>query len=389
MTGSGESGRRRFRENLSNDAVPGGGYVPIDVSTAGAGPRNDFHHPDHGVWKGEYRLSGASDLIAAHRAKTQGGVRRSRRALMVMPLAQSKTFAPIKTKGFDGMTRVDSSAFFGGDEALAGSALDKDELRKAADAFEAARQDKYGDGYSIAAATANRQNLPSSSSSTSTSYEFGGQVHVVEALEEHSDDDDDENNFDAGEKGSSGLEGEEDLEGTEEEVMAVGSGKRSLSIRSRGTKVVGVAFEKRQPRGLRGEILSSPEAAEGGRESGKAGAVKSLVSSSSSSSSSRSSHKKATSSSAAVPLLPKVQVWVTLALRVHVDHDQVALPRWYTIAFSVSAASAQRKGRALELESSFQADIKARIVRSQVSYYPTTAAVLRRDRVCTHSLLTP
>ena len=59
MTGSGESGRRRFRENLSNDAVPGGGYVPIDVSTAGAGPRNDFHHPDHGVWKGEYRLSGS------------------------------------------------------------------------------------------------------------------------------------------------------------------------------------------------------------------------------------------------------------------------------------------------------------------------------------------
>ena len=89
------------------------------------------------------------------------------------------------------------------------------------------------------------------------------------------------------------------------------------------------------------------------------------------------------------PVLSKVQVWVTLALRVHVDHDQVALPRWYTIAFSVSAASAQRKGRALELESSFQADIKARIVRSQVSYYPTTAAVLRRDRVCTHSLLTP
>jgi len=56
----------------------------------------------------------------------------------------------------------------------------------------------------------------------------------------------------------------------------------------------------------------------------------------------------------------RVDVWVTLAARVSLNRSCAALPRWYTIAFALSAASTERRQTALALEIQHQAESRAR-----------------------------
>ena len=55
-----------------------------------------------------------------------------------------------------------------------------------------------------------------------------------------------------------------------------------------------------------------------------------------------------------------VDVWVTLAARVSLNRSCAVLPRWYTIAFALSAASTERRQTALALEIQHQAESRAR-----------------------------
>lgn len=69
----------------------------------------------------------------------------------------------------------------------------------------------------------------------------------------------------------------------------------------------------------------------------------------------------ARSSAAAVAAVERpVEVWVTVALRVHLEHRLTALPRWHAIAFAASGPALERKRAALELELAFQAEMRLR-----------------------------
>ena len=56
----------------------------------------------------------------------------------------------------------------------------------------------------------------------------------------------------------------------------------------------------------------------------------------------------------------------------HLEHSQVALPRWYSVAFCVGQDTAPRRERALELERSFQAEIKSRVDRAREEAWQKT-----------------